>query len=1105
MDYEIAPGADLRGADLQGEILREASLIGANLKQADLRGTDFEGSNFSGADLTEANLEGAHLWRANFSGANLAEANLGGACLNPFGVNPGANFSGANLTGANLTGAGFEGANLTGANLTGANLGGARLTGANLRGANLKEATLSRAIADNGTVWPEGFDPVAAGVYQIVPGANLKGADLTGANLKGANLKGADLTGADLTAADLTAADLTGADLTGADLTGADLTGADLTGANLARANLERANFKEAKLERADLRRANLARADLVRADLTGANLKEVDVKGADLRGANLEGANLKEATLSRVIADNGTVWPEGFNPVAAGVYQIVPGANLTGANLARANLVRADLKEAKLERADLRRANLARANLVRADLTAADLRRAWLTVARLEGANLEGANLKEATLSRAIADNGTVWPEGFDPVAAGVYQIVPGANLKGANLTGANLAGARLEGVNLKGVKLIGADLTEANLRGADLEGAHLWEANLTGANLEGANLKEAKLTGANLTGVNVAGAISNEATTWPDGWETDNPEKVMTLVDAGDIWDDWDDLGESSLNFDDPWNSRIHTADELTHVLLLVMFKDWTEAGLHGSDQLVPLLESGFPIKLGGQSVLPRLPVVCLGDFLLPSVNEGDSVPEWFCLGNWGTKQDLDPLIQYDGFARWRHDLLASRESDNKNEAIDPLSDEFGNFWTFGQPRGGHAGHAWGLVVRIGTLLVDLRWWVWSVAGQGPPDFASHHKVIRIWNEVISRRLESLERRSDYFGFSGSEGTRTVTPFVLVTWCGYDGKLGLFAHDPVAPTGGTVAPGVEGPRSIEISTVPDQQTLEAAVVLLDLLSKPFQTNVEKDLSLDYDDWRSLSPSPGSDENLRYYDEEALYLLSEALEPSLTEWFGASEAGHGPVPVIPMRCLGDFRNRSRAEWRELFEDQWCPWDWRTRQGLDLEACYLGLPFWQDEMLKGDDQLQDPLSPDIGDFWMFGQSYANMAGEKHGLMVRMGSLVVDLRWIGASEGAVVIDAWNRMFEEKIVTSREQDYSGELKGSPFVVVVWDPFREASGVYVNGELLAPNERVLEIAFSLIDALPPQPGINPLPNGDWEEDTTPWRRLTSPPTPNESNDAP
>ena len=36
-------------------------------------------------------------------------------------------------------------------------------------------------------------------------------------------------------------------------------------------------------------------------------------------------------------------------------------------------------------------------------------------------GANLEGANLKGANLEEAVADEGTPWPEGFDPKAAGV------------------------------------------------------------------------------------------------------------------------------------------------------------------------------------------------------------------------------------------------------------------------------------------------------------------------------------------------------------------------------------------------------------------------------------------------------------------------------------------------------------------------------------------------------------------------------------------------------------------------------------------------------------------------------------------------------------
>ena len=38
-----------------------------------------------------------------------------------------------------------------------------------------------------------------------------------------------------------------------------------------------------------------------------------------------------------------------------------------------------------------------------------------------LAKANLEGANLEGANLEGAKADGDTTWPEGFDPVAAGV------------------------------------------------------------------------------------------------------------------------------------------------------------------------------------------------------------------------------------------------------------------------------------------------------------------------------------------------------------------------------------------------------------------------------------------------------------------------------------------------------------------------------------------------------------------------------------------------------------------------------------------------------------------------------------------------------------
>ena len=74
--------------------------------------------------------------------------------VNGYTIEPGANLSRANLAGADLEGAALVGANLCGADLT----------RANLRGANLTRAHLEGASADEDTIWPDGFDPEAAGV-----------------------------------------------------------------------------------------------------------------------------------------------------------------------------------------------------------------------------------------------------------------------------------------------------------------------------------------------------------------------------------------------------------------------------------------------------------------------------------------------------------------------------------------------------------------------------------------------------------------------------------------------------------------------------------------------------------------------------------------------------------------------------------------------------------------------------------------------------------------------------------------------------------------------------------------------------------------------------
>jgi uncharacterized protein YjbI with pentapeptide repeats len=65
---------------------------------------------------------------------------------------------------------------------------------------------------------------------------------------------------------------------------------------------------------------ADLKGATLRKADFTGAHLYWVNLTGADLTGAGLLGADLSGVSLERVKADEDTIWPAGFDPVAAGV-----------------------------------------------------------------------------------------------------------------------------------------------------------------------------------------------------------------------------------------------------------------------------------------------------------------------------------------------------------------------------------------------------------------------------------------------------------------------------------------------------------------------------------------------------------------------------------------------------------------------------------------------------------------------------------------------------------------------------------------------------------------------------------------------------------------
>ena len=190
----------------------------------------------------------------------------------------------ANLDGAILEDVSLVEADLSEANFRGAILRRVDLTRAKLVGADFTEAVLSNAVLD-------GADLTKASLYK---------ADLTGVRMVGANLSQATLTWTILRDADLTNATLTEARPFGADFTGTDLVAADLSGAIF---------------ERAVLRGTDLSNARLV-----GTILKRAVLSGTVLFGADLTDADLSESSIHWPFADQETLWPEGFDPEAAGI-----------------------------------------------------------------------------------------------------------------------------------------------------------------------------------------------------------------------------------------------------------------------------------------------------------------------------------------------------------------------------------------------------------------------------------------------------------------------------------------------------------------------------------------------------------------------------------------------------------------------------------------------------------------------------------------------------------------------------------------------------------------------------------------------------------------
>jgi uncharacterized protein YjbI with pentapeptide repeats len=126
---------------------------------------------------------------------------------------------------------------------------------------------------------------------------------------------------------------LPGRDYRAADLSSADLTNAMLRDYDFRCVNFRLATLRDTHLLRCDLRWADLRGATLRSSSIAASDLRHVNFGGADLRGVrfdvaqdsdgwrgcNLSEASLDEADLRGAAYRMETVWPDGFDPVAAG------------------------------------------------------------------------------------------------------------------------------------------------------------------------------------------------------------------------------------------------------------------------------------------------------------------------------------------------------------------------------------------------------------------------------------------------------------------------------------------------------------------------------------------------------------------------------------------------------------------------------------------------------------------------------------------------------------------------------------------------------------------------------------------------------------------
>lgn len=564
-DVVLAQGVDLRGLGLSDRhvIFKRAEMPGAILSGEDLRNVSLQESNLENAKLNDTNLSRNQLWSTNLNHAD--------------------------LNGARVDATDFASASMIGIDLNNFDIHAAKLDSAILNSEDSKSESLAKFYSKSKLNVEDFKNLLAEGIqdfsdlefeeecdFSELDLSEYKKLNFTKTKLAKANLAGQNLSHIDLTKTELKDANLNNAHFLKAS---DDQELNKCLGRKLASKSLSKNDILTLTNPQNEIALGIYYR-NLDRANISGEEFNYLDLRDINLTKTSLEGAMLNYVDLS----NNRTL----SNAKLA-------FANIKNSKLNNTDLKYSDLRSTKFLNSQLKEVNLEYAKFDSTVIETCDINGITLNIKDLGQIHIKRPSalfnsysqiftyqpsdsnlarlLTGATQDRTLLKlikapqeaRPKIWSE--EEIKAAVHKgrkdfsgeiFAPEVDLRGLfkkdtafNFEGTVMIGAKLDDCKLSKSNFLGADLRSASLTHAILDGANINQALLYDANLQGASLKEASLNEAVLSNANLSCVKLNWASLIKTNLDACNLHKTnLSNANIEDCYFSSDNKVNSSLN---------------------------------------------------------------------------------------------------------------------------------------------------------------------------------------------------------------------------------------------------------------------------------------------------------------------------------------------------------------------------------------------------------------------------------------------------------------------------------------------------------------------------------------------------------------------------